>query len=143
MITKKKAKKGEAAGKKTAKKKGASAKKLQERNPEEVRENITKMVQNEAEKLAQAVMGVGMTGQLAPVKYLFEMAHLYPKADDGSEATKEEDSLAKTLLDRLNIPDTPVAGEDEDVVVIPAKKAEVKADQPEGAEVREEEVPVG
>jgi hypothetical protein len=144
MITKKRAKKSEAAGKKTAKKKGASAKKLQERDPEEVRENITKMVQNEAEKLAQAVMGVGMTGQLAPVKYLLEMAHLYPKADDGSEATKDEDCLAKTLLDRLNIPDTPVAGEDEDVVVIPAKKAEVKAERPEGAEVREEEeVPVG
>ena len=139
MIKKKKAKKSEAAGKKTAKK-GAAAKKLKERDPEEVRENITKMVQDQAEELAQAVMGVGMTGQLAPVKYLFEMAHVYPKVVDGSEATRDEDCLAKTLLDKLNIPDTPVAGEDEDGVVTPAKKTE----QPEGAEVHaEEEVPVG
>ena len=143
MSRKKKAqKKSDAAGKKSAKKKGET-KKLKERDPEEVRQNISKMVQDQAEELAGAVIGVGMTGQLAPVKYLFEMAHVYPKVVDGSEATKHEDSLAETLLKHLNIPDTPIAGDDEDVVVIPAaKKAEPEKTESE-PEVQEEEVPVG
>jgi len=144
MIRKKKTKKSEAAGKKTAKKKGASKKTLTERDPEQVRENISKLVQDQAEELAEAVIGVGMTGQLAPVKFLFEMAHLYPKVTDGSEATKDEDCLAQTLLKRLNLPETPIVEEDEGAVVIPAKDPEqAEKDQAEKNEVQEEEVPVG
>ncbi len=142
MIRKKKTKKSEAAGKKTAKKKGASKKTLTERDPEQVRENISKLVQDQAEELAEAVIGVGMTGQLAPVKFLFEMAHLYPKVNDGSEATKNEDCLAQTLLKRLDLPETPIVEEDEGAVVIPAKDESTAA--LEKAEVRdEEEVPLG
>jgi len=100
-------------------------------------------VQDQAEELAEAVIGVGMTGQLAPVKFLFEMAHLYPKVNDGSEATKNEDCLAQTLLKRLDLPESPIVEEDEGAVVIPAKKDESTAAL-EKAEVHdEEEVPVG
>jgi hypothetical protein len=44
---------------------------------------------------------------VAPVKYLFEMAGLYPAIGE-SQAKPEEASLAKTLLDRLGIQDNPV-----------------------------------
>jgi len=141
MIKKKRAKKSEAAGKKSAKKKGESKKTLKARDPEQVRENISKMVQEQAEELAEAVIGVGMTGQLAPVKFLFEMAHVYPKAADGSDATKDEDCLAKTLLNHLHISDTPVGGEDDEFVASPEKK-EAETVQTL-AEVKDEEVPVG
>jgi hypothetical protein len=55
------------------------------------------------------VIGETKKGQLAPLKYLFEMASIYPPAPDGSQATTEEDCLAKILLDGLNIPIKPAA----------------------------------
>ena len=46
-------------------------------------------------------------GELAPKKFLFEVAHIYPQAPEGTVSTDEE-SMAKTLLDRSDIPDHPV-----------------------------------
>lgn len=145
-MIKKKAKKSGAAKKsdaarKSAKKKGdKKSKKLENRSPEEVRQDISKLVTADANALAGAVIGIGKTGQLAPVKFLFEMAHIFPKVNDGSEATKEEESLAETLLRRMDIlPDK----DEDDVVVIPAK-TESEAVKAEKVEVHEEEeVPVG
>ena len=48
------------------------------------------------------------------MKYLFEMAEIYPASTDGSHASAEEDSLAKTLLHRLNLPEEPIARDEED-----------------------------
>ena len=135
---KKKKAKGKTAAKKTAKKskKGAEKKEL---NPAQVLKDISALVEveAEAEELAEAVIGEGMKGQLSPVKFLFEMAHIFPPLTDESLTNKDEDSLAETLLDRLNIPKRPLVHdelqkeEDEEVMVMQPKK--------EGAENGESE----
>ena len=83
-------------------------------NPDEVRKDIAKIVKSGAKKITKAVMEQAMTGQLAPAKFLFEMAAIYPPSTDGSETTKDEDCFAKSLMDRLGLPDTPIALDDEE-----------------------------
>ena len=121
-MKKKTGKKSKTTGKKGPKKskKETGTKEL---NPGRVLKDISALVEANADKLAEAVIGEGMKGQVSPVKYLFEMAHIYPQPVE-APPSKDEDSLAETLLDRLNIPKTPVVHdqlqreEDEDVVVI-------------------------
>lgn len=91
-----------------------ASKKKKQTNPAEVRNDIAKIVKSGAKKITKAVMDQAMTGQLAPAKYLFEVAGVYPPITDGSQATSEEECFAKTLLDRLDIPDEPVSHDDED-----------------------------
>ena len=90
-----------------------------------------------------AVISVGEQGQLAPVKYLFEMAHIYPEPMDGSESTREEDCLAKTLLERLDLPTEPIGrDEDDELMVIPARvgqELESSGEVPKGEEDEEVE----
>jgi len=108
--------KKKAKGKKTAKKstkKGAS-RKTKEMNPAEVRHEIAEMVGSEAAEMAQAVIDEGKKGQLATVKYLFEMAEIFPPATDGSQVTTDEECFAKTLMRRLDLPDTPIPLDEED-----------------------------
>ena len=133
---KKVVKKGKAKGKKSSKK---------EFNPAEVRKEIAELVGLNAMTMIEAVIEEGMKGQVAPTKYMLEVAHIFPQVNDGSEATREEDCLAKTLLDRLNIPDKPVGrDEEEDFVTIPPRKVEAETEsesEPEksGKESAEEE----
>ena len=110
MIKKAKSK----AGKKKAAKKSGAKKSKKELNPAEVRKDISRMVEEEAANMAQAAIDEGKKGQLAPVKYLLELAKIFPAATDGSEATEDEDSLARTLLKRMGLPDVPIKREDED-----------------------------
>jgi hypothetical protein len=131
-MTKKKAK-GKTAAKPAAKKKNAGKDK-QELNPAEMRNELAGMVGLAAVLMTQAAINEGKKGQLATVKYLLEMAQIYPLSTDGSHATENEDSLARTLLNRLDIPDEPIARDEEDapkaatstvvVVVKAAEKAE-------------------
>ena len=81
--------------------------------------------------------------QLATVKYLFEMASIYPPLADGSYATADEDCLAQTLLHRLDIPDKPIALDEEDEPAISGKNAaEKKPDEKEAdGQTSEEESP--
>jgi len=124
---KKKKAKSKTAGKKTAKKK-EEATEAKELNPAQVLKDISAQVEAQASKLAEAVIGEGMKGQLSPVKFLFEIAHIFPPATEEIPSGKDEDSLAETLLDRLNIPKTPLVHdelqkeEDGDLVVIQPKK---------------------
>jgi hypothetical protein len=111
MTNKSKAKKS-GASKKSEKK---SAKKTAKRSPRgknldpaKVREEIAGIVKAGAKKLTEAVMVQANQGQLAPAKYLLEMAGVYPVATDMSPTTDREESLAETLLDRLKIPKSPV-----------------------------------
>ena len=97
-----------------AKRKSASPRAKKESNPAEVRKDISKIVQSGARRIAKAVMEQAGSGQLAPAKYLFEVAGIYPTLTDGTFATEDEDCLAKTLLNRLNLPDKPIALDDED-----------------------------
>ena len=106
-------------------------------NPSEVRKDIAAMVEAEAGELAGAVIEEGKKGQLATVKYLFEMAHIYPEAlveaiiEDGKK--NAEKSLAETLLDSLGIPKDPVIHDmyekGEEIVIAPRREA-----PPEGEE---------
>jgi len=106
MNNKKKAK-GKKAPKKVVKKaprKKSRARAKKETNPAEVRKEVSKIVASEAVQMTNAVVGEAKKGQLAPMKYLFEMAGVYPSTPNGEQATAEEDCLAKTLLDRLTAP---------------------------------------
>lgn len=96
------------------KRKSASPRAKKESNPAEVRKDISKIVQSSAKRIAKAVMEQATTGQLAPAKYLFEVAGIYPALTDGTFGTEDEDCLAKTLMNRLDLPDKPIAPDDED-----------------------------
>lgn len=136
-------------GRKTATKrakKRAAKKSKKELNPAEVLKNISAMVEAEAEELAGAVIEEGKKGQLPTVRYLFEVAHIYPQPPEGTVSTAEEESFAKTLLDRLNIPESPVIHDlyenGEDVVVIPARAEEEKKTQASESEEEKDNVQV-
>jgi len=124
-MIKKKAK-GKTVAKKTAKRKKSTPRAPRTKkqvNPAEVRNDIAKIVERGAKKIAKAVMSQAITGQLAPARYLFEVAGVYPPSTDGSHATADEDCLAKTLLHRLDIPDEPVVRDDEDEPLASEKHA--------------------
>lgn len=120
-MTKKKAKKSKKSAKQGGEKKGKEI----EKTPAEVRKQLAKLVLEDAEEITKAVLGEGKKGQLATAKYVFEMAHIFPEVNDGTDSTRDEDCLAKTLLDRLNIPDKPVVADEEgDFVTIPPRNVE-------------------
>ena len=100
--------------KKTAKKKksGKSKQGKNERDSKQVRQECSKLVKEDATKLTEAVIGEGKKGQLGSVKYLFEMANIFPQTDDGTQTSAKEDSLAETLLNRLGIPTHPVVADE-------------------------------
>lgn len=132
-MIKKKAK-GKTAKTKKAKKKGGTPRVKKQANPAEVRNDIAKIVKSGAKKITKAVMDQAMTGQLAPAKYLFEVAGVYPAATDGSQATADEECFAKSLLDRLNIPDKPIALDEEDE---PVKKSNPSVSTAAGEDEKE------
>jgi hypothetical protein len=144
MIRKKKTK-SKTTAKKTAKRK-SRAKAKPETNPAEVRKEVSKMVESEATEIAEAVIDEAKKGQLVPTKYLFEMAGIYPPTQDGTQATPEEDCLAKILLDRLKAAAKPVEeGEGEAGSGAPARAISVAAEEgkgdcgnPDGDEARAE-----
>ena len=123
--------------KKTSAKKTSAKRAKKETNAADVRKKVSRMVKAKAVKLAEAVIGktedeVPEDLQLATVKYMFEVAALYPPQADQDAATADEDCLAKTLLNRLNIPDVPIR-RDEDEDAVSAEKALAKAvDDSEG-----------
>jgi hypothetical protein len=68
-----------------------------------VREQITNLVGNRAVEMVETTMDEVDKGHYLAMKYLFEMIGLCP-ATVPEEAT-QEDSLAKTLLRRLHLPE--------------------------------------
>jgi hypothetical protein len=79
-----------------------------------VREQITNLVGNHAVKMVEITMGEVSKGHYLTMKYLFEMIGLCPATTPAEEL--QEDSLAKTLLRRLRLPEetnpvTEVTGE--------------------------------
>jgi len=120
-----------------------------ELNPARVHKDISALVEAQANELTEAVIGEGLKGQVSPVKYLFEMARIWPQVE-GTVPTENEDSLAKTLLTRLKIPLEPVVHdelqkeEDEDVDVVTIKPVAEKreAEESEDEEKKEEVVTV-
>jgi len=143
MMKKKGKGKSKSETKKTTKKGSPKDKNDKDLNPEECRKDIARMVEAELGDLAQAVIDEGKKGQLATVKYLLEVAHIYPKAPEGTVSNTDEESLAKTLLDRLDIPDHPVVHDlyesGEDVVVIPPRAKEKEKPQTQSEEEEQKE----
>jgi hypothetical protein len=81
----------------------------------QVHEQIAAIVRAEAEEIAQALIERAIHGDPAAARYLFEFARIFPTADETNAEAKEEDSLAKTLMHRLNLPEEPIQiDEDED-----------------------------
>jgi hypothetical protein len=68
-----------------------------------VRERITNLVGNGAVKMVQTTMDEVAKGHYLAMKYLFEMIGLCPAT--APEETLQEDSLARTLLRRLRLPE--------------------------------------
>jgi hypothetical protein len=94
-----------------------------ELDPAEVRKDISQMVKVDARNMTEAVIDEGLKGQLATVKFLLELAGVYPPATEMTGPTENEESLAKTLLRRLNLPEEPIQrDEDGEVVTIAVLK---------------------
>jgi len=68
-----------------------------------VREQITNLVGNRAVEMVETTMDEVDKGHYLAMKYLFEMIGLCPATTP--EEAPEEDSLAKTLLRRLRLPE--------------------------------------
>jgi hypothetical protein len=141
-MMKKKGKSKKAATKRTKRRTATRSKK--ELNSADVLKNISSMVKAEAEELAGAVIEEGKKGQLPTVKYLFEVAHIYPQPPEGTVSTADEESFAKTLLDRLNIPESPVIHDlyenGEDVMVIPPRADGEKGSEEPSGESKDKEM---
>jgi hypothetical protein len=118
--------KKKAKGKTTAKKSGGKrASRKKQLDAARVREEIAGMVKAGAKQIAGAMIDQAiLNGELAPAKYLFEVASIYPPSTDGSQSSKEEDSLAKTLMERLNLPDEPIARDEDGEPLHPTKSQE-------------------
>jgi hypothetical protein len=71
-----------------------------------LREQITNMVKDEAVAMVQTTIEEAGKGHYAAMKYLFEMIGLYPAT--AQTETLGKDSLAKTLLRRMGLPEEPI-----------------------------------
>ncbi len=69
-----------------------------------LRERITNLVGKRAVEMVERTMDEADKGHYLAMKYLFEMIGLCPAINSGTEVEEEADSLAKILLERLNIP---------------------------------------
>jgi hypothetical protein len=94
------------AKKKKSKKGPATGKSRKSPDFHSVRERISNLVGTKAVGLVQSAIGEANKGHFASMKYLFEVSGLYPAPEQ--EATPEEDSLVRTLLQRLGLPEEPL-----------------------------------
>jgi hypothetical protein len=79
----------------------------------QVRTEILNMVGNSAVAIAREVIDAALGGELAPAKYLFDIAGVHPAIEQTGESDPEGDSLAEILLKRMGLPVEPVSqGED-------------------------------
>ncbi len=71
-----------------------------------IRQQITNLVGNQAIGMVETTIGEADKGHYAAMKYLFEMIGLYPTT--AQEERPGEESLARTLLRRLGLPEEPM-----------------------------------
>jgi hypothetical protein len=71
----------------------------------EIRERIANLVSEEAGRMVESAIEEAHQGHFGAMKYLFEIVGLYPAGD--AEGGHAENSLAKTLLHRLGLPEEP------------------------------------
>lgn len=82
---------------------GVVAEALQPVDFKVVREQIGRLVGNHAVGMVDTTIMEVKKGHYLAMKYLFEMVGLCPATSSVSGAEEEADSLAKILLERLNI----------------------------------------
>ncbi len=111
--------------KKAIKRKSTGGKSSKAPDFEKVREKIGALVGGKAVGLVESTMDEAEKGHFTAMKYLFEMVGLYPSM--GGELSAENESLAKTLLERLGLPEE-LANERPDTKDIPAKSVAAVAD---------------
>jgi hypothetical protein len=135
----KKSKPKAAAAKKPAKKKSVRVQKPA--NPMEMRQSVTDMVESEMQNITHAVVEEAKKGQLATVKYLFEVSGVYPSATEQSQGKPEEgETLARMLLTRLGLPLEPAnSSDDEWPVKVPTSAATRAGDDLDTAEDQRKE----
>lgn len=90
------------------------ARKEKQMDAAQVHAQIAGIVKGSATKIAQALIDRALNGDAPAAKYLFEFARIFPAADDTNADAKEEDSLAKTLMHRLNLPEEPIKLDDDE-----------------------------
>jgi hypothetical protein len=74
---------------------------------EQLRQKVRNMVANQAYEMTRVMIGeVVDGGSVTAMRYLFELAGLHPLNVEMGEP-EEQESLAKTLLDRLGLPAVP------------------------------------
>lgn len=82
---------------------GVAAESLQPVDLKVVIKQITNLVGNHAVKMVDTTIKEVEKGHYLAMKYLFEMVGLCPAINSDSGAEEEADSLAKILLERLDI----------------------------------------
>jgi hypothetical protein len=93
-----------------------------------VREQITNLVGNGAVEMVETTIEEVGKGHYLAMKYLFEMVGLCPATTP--EETPQDDSLARTLLRRLQLPEetNPGAGVTKDCTTDQAEAAKQEGD---------------
>jgi len=71
----------------------------------QIRQEITNLVGKEAGPMVESAIEEAHKGHFGAMKYLFEIVGLYPAGD--TEAGPKDNSLARTLLHRLGLPEEP------------------------------------
>ena len=119
-----------AKGKKAARKPVQSAPSSKATDMGAVRQKISKIVSGAAENITRKLVTKAKDGDLAHSKYLFEMAGVYP-TEEAAGKPPEEESLAKTLLQRMGLPTTPVMDDEdgETRVLVVAEVSKGRADE--------------
>jgi hypothetical protein len=104
-----------------------------------VRENINNLVGASAKDIANEVIKVAKTGQLASAKYLFEAIGLYPPTEQ-TASPPVRDTLAHTLLTRMGLPTEPVITDDDQEPTVLTSKAKSVSDETTAPSVAEEDL---
>ena len=93
-------------GKKRVRRLPAGKKSRQATDLAAIRQRITDLVRDQAIPMVEITISEVDKGHYSAMKYLFEMIGLYPAA--AQEESQGEDSLARTLLRRLGLPEEPM-----------------------------------
>ena len=107
-----------AVRKKSARKKATSVRVSAACKPvdaDQLRQKVRNMVSNQAYEMTRVMIGeVVDGGSVTAMRYLFELAGLYP-VNAEMDQSEDQGSLAKTLLERLGLSDAP-SGEQQSIL---------------------------
>lgn len=104
---------------KAKKKAGRGAKKSTPKNPAsdpvnvpEIREKVRQLIAAKVEQMVGANADEASKGQLAPLKFLFEVLGVYPDSGEAEPEAEDGNDLARVLLNRFQFPNPAPSDED-------------------------------